>query len=85
MTDHTPTTEKVRDAWAYMTQDVDFDGNALITFDEAAQRFDRWLAAHNRKIAAEALRTEAFSGLYGTFAQKRLLTRADRIEQGGQS
>lgn len=47
----------------------------------ASERGGPVMAAHDRKIAAEALRTEAFSGLYGTFAQARLLDRADAIER----
>lgn len=77
MADHTPMTEEVRQAYATAHETTG------ASMDE--REFDRWLIAHNRKIAAEALRTEAFSGLYGTFAQARLLDRANRIEQGGES
>lgn len=83
MSEYMPTTEDVKNCYVYAGEGL--DGNTVKPVRTARSEFDRWLSDHDRKVAAEALRTEAFSGLYGTFAQERLLTRADRIEQGGKS
>lgn len=101
MTDHTPTTEEVRDEWAYGNQEVDYEGNPVITLDEAFAQFDRWLVARDRKIAAEALRD--FADTLGVNvgdeddewwrgyrqgqreALHKASDRADRIERGGES
>lgn len=83
----TPTTEEVRQAYAVAHETTG------ASMDE--REFDRWLADHNRKIAAEALReaAEAALGLgsvsgshvaVGDRAATFLDARADRIEQGGQ-
>lgn len=50
MSDYTPTTEEVREE--YVSQGWGPDGSLYVENDPAA--FDRWLTAHNRKIAARA-------------------------------
>ena len=60
MTDHTPTMKRIEDmyAWAYAwrTNDSQDDDETDLSGLRAAQRaeFQRALAAHDRKIAAEA-------------------------------
>ena len=81
MTNHTPTTEQVRQAYAVAHETTG------ASMDEC--EFDRWLAAHNRKIAAEALR-DAAGDMHRSWCQEDgpsdwLDIRADRIEQGGES
>lgn len=46
MTKYTPSTEEIRDRW------MDFDGGPD---PEDAAEFDRWLAAHDAEVRAEAL------------------------------
>lgn len=56
MSEHyTPTTEHVREEFTYGVQGLDMDGNVVVSFDEAATGFDRWLAG----VKAEALREAA--------------------------
>lgn len=50
MTDYTPTTDEVREEYVYGAQEVDLDGQVVVSFDEADARFDRWLAS----VKAEA-------------------------------
>lgn len=52
MNDYTPTTAQVREEWQYAIQDVDMDGNVVISFDEAGEQFDRWLDAHDEQVRA---------------------------------
>ena len=54
MTDYTPTTEEVREEYVYGAQEVDLDDRVVVSFDEADARFDRWLAAHDAEVKAEA-------------------------------
>ncbi len=49
--EYTPTTEVVRDEWGHLEGFIIPDG---VPKREAA--FDRWLAAHDREVAAKALR-----------------------------
>ena len=83
MIDHTLSMDEVR-AW--------------FPFSDDREKFDLALAAHDRKIAAEALRAlgqefHDWAALYAGpdgahFAlvwEKRIRERADRIEQGGES
>lgn len=48
--EYTPTTEVVRDEWVHLEGFIIPDG---VPKREAA--FDRWLAAHDREVAAKAL------------------------------
>lgn len=50
MSDYVPTTNAVRSFYIGIRKQPD---------DEAAAEFDRWLTAHDRKVAAEALREAA--------------------------
>lgn len=49
--EYTPTTEEVRNSWIdYMTTEGDgWDG---LSEEESQARWDRWLAAHDREVAA---------------------------------
>lgn len=49
-TAYKPTTKVVRDEWCYGVQDVDMDGNVVVSFDEAGRQFDRWLAEHDAQL-----------------------------------
>ena len=82
MTDYTPTTEDVQAAYG---------GRAVLgtpamaaNYEEAEAQFDRWLAAHDAKVKAEALREAADALLLlETMANSRWLrVRADKIEKG---
>jgi len=58
MADITPTTEAVRNAWclnAIRGRALDFDADRR----EYREEFDRWLAAHDRDVAAAAWRRGA--------------------------
>jgi len=52
MSEYTPTTDDVRECWSEAYQVGDREG-----------AFDRWLAAHDREVAAKALRDAAKSAL----------------------
>lgn len=57
--DYTPTTEDIRGEWRYSVQEVDTEGNVVVSFEEADAQFQRWLAQHDAEVRAEALRAEA--------------------------
>lgn len=50
---YTPTVEDVRDEWCYGIQDVDMDGHVVVSFREAGEQFDRWLAEHDHQVRVE--------------------------------
>ena len=60
MSEFTPTTERVR--FAFIDRE-DFEaqvgGVARPTDEESGEAFDRWLAAHDREVAAQVLRDAA--------------------------
>ena len=83
MAESTPTTREVRDRF--------IDGFPIDTWvvarDDVGRDFDRWLAAHDREVAAQALRDfAAAAGQVGwdspAVLLERLKARADRIEKG---
>lgn len=85
MSDFTPTTEVVRDLYDWAATEKCLPGTA---YDEHRAHFDRWLAAHDREVAARALREAAeaafFDGeqdrtLHGYYVLQQF---ADRIEKG---
>lgn len=51
MSDHTPSTDEV--VGAYMME----RGRLAISFSEANEEFDRWLADHDKEVAARACAT----------------------------
>ena len=51
MDEYTPTESDVREEWAYGAQDLDMDGNVVVSFDEALAQFDRFIA----RVKAEAV------------------------------
>lgn len=70
MSDYTPTTKIVREVWQYDQQEVDMEGWITVSFDEAGQSFDRWLAAYTAGVAeriAQAIEAEA-DGTDGSYA-----------------
>ena len=44
MSEHTPTEDEVREEWAYGAQDLDMDGNVVVSLDEGFAQFDRFIA-----------------------------------------
>lgn len=82
MSEYTPDTEDVRD---YYGRDIDGWPEA-----KRGAEFDRWLAAHDREVAAKALRnwitewpvSPGDRDFLGSVARDGL-ARADRIEAGG--
>ena len=54
MSDYTPTTDEVRDRYAWGRSDVGY-----VSYDEAEAEFDQWLAEHDAKVKADALRDAA--------------------------
>ena len=52
---YVPNAEEVREEYVYGTQEVDMDGNVIVSFDEACARWDRFLARVRRDAAANAL------------------------------
>lgn len=91
MSEYTPTTEHVRAKYA---RGMKSDGTPAI-FEKWGNEFDLWLADHDAKVRAEALR-EAAAGLpeaAGTNCgascheadRISLRDRADRIERGEQA
>ena len=85
---YTPTTDDVRDEWIESGQ-----GSPTVRL-HAGAAFDRWLAAHDRDVRAQALReaadvldrqpAKAKHGLPMMLRADWLRDRANRIEQGGQ-
>ena len=85
---YTPTTDEVRDEWIESGQ-----GSPTVRL-HAGAAFDRWLAAHDRDVRAQALReaadvldrqpAKAKHGLPMMLRADWLRDRANRIEQGGQ-
>lgn len=80
MTDFTPTTDEVRDHWVRSQW-----------FEDPLRResFDRWLAAHDRTVAAKALRDAADAEClrlrwHSGVSIRGLRDRAARIEQNGE-
>ena len=62
--EYTPTTAAIRESHAFTTQSK----IAGATFGQGLAEFDRWLAAHDREVAAKALTDaatllEPFSGI----------------------
>ena len=56
MSDYTPTTEDVRHAYVSARSEEEFAASYLSQFEP---EFDRWLAAHDAEVAAQALRDAA--------------------------
>ena len=54
MSEYTPTESDVREGWVYGAQDVDMDGNVVVSFDEAIAQFDRFIARVKAEAAAGA-------------------------------
>ena len=75
MTEYTPNAEEVREEYVYGTQEVDMDGNVVVSFDEACARWDRFLARVRRDAAREALN--------GLIADKAHMTALLRAGDGG--
>ena len=48
MSDYTPTTDEVRDRYAWGRSDVGY-----VSYDEAEAEFDLWLVAHDATVRAE--------------------------------
>lgn len=57
MSDYTPTTEYVREEFTYGAQDLDMDGNVVVSFVEAGAQFDRWLARERAAVWDEVVAT----------------------------
>ena len=86
MTDHTPSIEDLRDIYAHTEFAPPYDRASQ---EELEAEFDAWLAAHDREVAAKALR-DAVDELAAlnepeVFVRAGALldARADRIEAGG--
>lgn len=75
MNDYTPTLDEVREEWCLSVQDVDMDGSIVVSYDEVAARFDRWLAEHDRQVVAKALEDAAAVWTQG--AAPQLIGRLD--------
>ena len=58
MGEYTPTESDVREEWAYGAQDLDMDGNVVVSFDEALAQFDRFIARVKADALREALRSD---------------------------
>ena len=56
MGEYTPTESDVREEWAYGAQDLDMDGNVVVSFDEAHAQFDRFIARVKAEAVAGAMR-----------------------------
>ena len=72
---YVPNAEEVREEYVYGTQEVDMDGNVIVSFDEACARWDRFLARVRRDAARGAI-----DGLIADRAHMAALLRA---ENGG--
>ena len=59
MSEHTPTESDVRAEWAYGAQDLDVDGNVVVSFDEALAQFDRFIARIKAEAYADGMRAVA--------------------------
>lgn len=92
MSDYTPTTEEIREY-------VEVGGEPALWLPPTPERdaaraaaFDRWLDAHDRRVAATALREAAGDSQLGPVAHgwnasgiaSWLRSRADRFERGGE-
>ena len=44
MSEYKPTEDEVREEWAYGAQDLDMDGNVVVSLDEGFAQFDRFIA-----------------------------------------
>ena len=62
MSKYTPTTEYVRDFYAKFTPSILIDRRPN-GYERAEAEFDRWLAEHDREVAAGALRDAAGSAI----------------------
>lgn len=75
MSDHIPTTEFIREA-------ANVNGSIGVSYSE----FDHWMEAHDREVAAKALRDAAGSPIpreaLATGTRAWLRARADQIEEG---
>ena len=74
--EYTPTTEEVRAVYVAGTPPH------MVTVTDGNAEFDRWLAAHDRAVKAEALReaAEGYKRVGNMHARGWLLDRADQIE-----
>lgn len=72
MSGYKPTTDEVREEFVFAHQDVDMDGNVLVSLDEAFARWGRWLAEVKRAAAAKAL-TDAADELERANASPNLI------------
>lgn len=62
VSDYMPTTDEVREAWPHSRiLPAHYSPTYLPTVVERRAEFDRWLAAHDAEVLAEALRTAAGS------------------------
>lgn len=86
---YTPTTEDIRAA--YENRAIIGPPAMAADYEEAAAQFDRWLAAHDAKVKAEALRevADSFSPdvrrgapIHPALISAALRSRADKIEKG---
>lgn len=67
MTEYTPTTAEIRRAYALEDDEI---GHPVIAEDQLAA-FDRWLAAHDAEVRAEALAKVTDDGLWGEVLRLR--------------
>lgn len=54
MSEHTPTTENIRQTFAYVRAGLDHDDGYPFVMEFHVEAFDRWLAEHDREAKAEA-------------------------------
>lgn len=66
MSDYTPTTDEVREAWA----DSRWDPFGERKWSDHAAEFDRFLAAHDREVAARAWDEGAEAGRLNTYEHR---------------
>ena len=64
MSEYTPTTAEVREEFVFGHQEVDMDGNVVVSLDEAFARWGRWLAEVERVAAEKAWLEGADSAFY---------------------
>ena len=76
MSKYTPTTEYVRDFYAKFTPSILIDRRPN-GYERAEAEFDRWLAEHDREVAARTLRDAALD--WQTRAWANTPRHADRI------
>lgn len=72
MTDYTPTTENVRQTFAYIQAGLDDDDGYPFVMHVHVEAFDRWLASVERAVAAKAL-TDAADELERANASPNLI------------